>query len=57
MLLNFRRKRVFIDLNGQLRHSIDERYTCRLSFPISLENVFLCIDTIKRYTECIKDVF
>ena len=59
MLLFFRQKRVLIDLNGQVRHSIDKRYTCRLCFPILFEIVFLCkdTDTIKRYTECIKDVF
>ena len=57
MLFIFQRKRVLIDLNGQVRHSIDKRYTCRSCFPISFGNVFLCIDTIKRYTECIKDVF
>ena len=58
MLLCFRWKRVLIDdLKGQVRHSIDERYSCRLCFPISFGNVFLCIDTIKRYTECIENVF
>ena len=57
MLLVFRQKRVLIDLNGQVRHSIDIRYTCRLCFPISFGKVVLCIDSIKRYTECIEDVF
>ena len=56
MLFIFRWKRVLIDLNGQVRHSIDERYTCRLCFPISFGKVFLCIDTIMRYTHCKKIV-
>ena len=37
MLLFFRRKCVLIDLNGQLRHLIDERYTRRLCFLVSID--------------------
>ena len=51
MLFIFRRKRVLIDLNGQMRQSIEERYTCRLYFPLSFGNVLLWIDSIKRMSQ------
>ena len=56
MLLIFRQKRVLIGLNGQVRHSIDERYTCRLCFPISFGNVFLCIDTTATFISLLQMV-